>query len=227
MSSLTAKHVEQTSANISAAGYMNPMSKIAVISLYGNEPNTALASISTIIMANQAEMEIFDCQAGRFPRPRKYAGYIVTGGTASPNEAVPWRVRLQAAIPEWAKSRPIFTIGLGFQIMATAYGWPVRPLAEPRDGLFPLTPTPAGSSDSLMVDLGQSTPVFEQRKWAVLPPPAATRSKSVVLAYTSNGGVAAARFTRHAAGTIFHPEARTQGTADTILARFIMGISDQ
>ena len=202
------------------------MSTVAIISLYGNQPNTAVASISTIIMANQAEMEVFDCRAGRFPRPRKYDGYIVTGGVAAPNEAAPWRVRLQAAIPEWAKSKPIFTIGLGFQIMAAAYGWPIRPLDTPRNGIFPLTPTPAGSTDPLMVDLGQSTPVFEQRTWAVLPPPAATRSKSVVLAYTSNGGVAAARFTKHAAGTIFHPEARTTGTADTILARFITGIND-
>ena len=170
-------------------------------------------------------MEIFDCQAGRFPRPRKYDGYIVTSGSAPPNEAAPWRVRLQAAIPEWARSKPLFTIGLGFQIMATAYGWPIRPLENPREGIFPLTPTPAGSTDPLMLDLGQSTPVFEQRQWAVLPPPAATRSKSVVLAYTSNGGVAAARFTKHAAGTIFHPEARTNGTANTILARFITGIN--
>ena len=78
-----------------------------------------------------------------------------------------------------------------------------------------------------MVDLEHSTPVIEQRSWAVLPPPAATHSKSVVLAYTSNGDVAAARFSTHAAGTIFHPEARCEGTADTILARFVMGLSTQ
>ena len=227
MTSRIEKHGRVGTAIVPMAGYKKNMSTIAVISLYGNQPNTALAAISTIVMANQADMEIFNCQAGRFPRPKKYDGYIVTGGMGAPNESVPWRVRLQAAIPEWAKSRPIFGIGLSFQIMAAAYGWPVRPLAQPRDGIFPLTPTPAGSSDPLMVDLGHSTPVFEQRNWAVLPPPAATRSKSVVLAYTSNGGVAAARFNRYAAGTIFHPETRTNGTADTILARFVTGISDQ
>jgi len=200
------------------------MPKIAIINLYGGQPNTALASIMQIVLANQATAESFDCQAGRLPRPRKFDGYIVTGGTASPLEASPWRVRLQAAIPEWAKSRPIFAIGLGFQVMATSYGWPVRPLEASRDGIFPLTPTPAGWEDPIMVDLEQATPVVEKRAWAVLPPPAATGSKSVALAYTSNGDIAAARFTRNAAGTVFHPEARSGGTAGTILARFVTGV---
>ena len=203
------------------------MPRIAIVNLYGNQPNTALAAISQIVMSNQATAEIFDCHAGHFPRPRKFDGYVLTGGSASPNESAPWRVRLQAAIPEWAKSRPIFAIGLGFQLMAAAYGWPVRQLQAERDGTFPVTPTPAGWDDPIMVDLEQATPVVERRHWAVLPPPAATRSKAVVLAYTSKGDVAAARFTRHASGTVFHPEARTSGTAGTVLARFITGVESQ
>jgi GMP synthase-like glutamine amidotransferase len=74
-----------------------------------------------------------------------------------------------------------------------------------------------------MADLENATPVFEQRSWAVLPPPAATRSKAVVLAYTSAGDVGVARFGPNAVGTIFHPEAKTAGTATTVLARFLMG----
>jgi len=200
---------------------------IAIVDLHGGHPTTALASIDNIVLANQGTVEVFDCLAGRFPRPRKFDGYVLTGGSGSPTESAPWRVRLQAAIPEWSKSRPVFAIGLGFQVMAAAYGWPVRPLERPRDGIFPVTPTPAGWEDPLMVDLEHATPVTEQRTWSVLPPPAAIRSKSVVLAYTSNGDVAAARFGPHASGTIFHPEARGEGTAGTILARFVMGLPTQ
>lgn len=201
------------------------MPRIAIVDLHGGHPNTAIASIDNIVLANQSTAEIFDCLAGRFPRPRKFDGYVLTGGSGNPTESAPWRVRLQAAIPEWSKSRPVFGIGLGFQVMAAAYGWPVRPLEAPRDGTYPVTPTPAGWDDPIMVDLEQATPVIEQRQWSVLPPPAATRSQSVVLAYTSNGDVAAARFSPHACGTVFHPEAPCKGTSGTILARFVMGLS--
>jgi len=203
------------------------MPRIAIVDLYGGQANTALDAILRIVLANQATAGTFDCRAGEFPRPRKFDAYIVTGGMASPVEPAPWRVRIQAAIPEWAKSRPIFTIGLGFQIMAASFGWPVRPLAAKRDGIYPVTPTPAGWEDPIMLDLEQATPVFEQRSWAVLPPPAATRSRAVVLAYTSSGDVAAARFTRNAAGTIFHPETQSGGTAGTILARFVTGVESK
>ena len=74
-----------------------------------------------------------------------------------------------------------------------------------------------------MADLENATPVLENRTWAVLPPPAAPRSGTSVLAYTSAGDVAMARFSPKASGCIFHPEAKTSGTASTILARFIMG----
>jgi GMP synthase-like glutamine amidotransferase len=201
------------------------MPSIAIVDLHGGHPNTALSSIDNIVLANQGTVEIFDCLAGRLPRPRKYDGYILSGGSADPTESAPWRVRLQAAIPEWSKSRPLFGIGLGFQVMAAAYGWPVRVMKEPRDGIFPVTPTPAGWEDPIMVDLAHATPVIERRRWAVLPPPAATGSKAVVLAYASNGDVAAARFSPHASGTVFHPEARSEGTAGTILARFVMGLT--
>ena len=203
------------------------MPRIAIVDLYEGHPNTALDAIIRIAVANQATTERFDCFAGHFPRPRKFDGYVVTGGLASPLESAPWRVRLQAAIPEWSKSKPVFTIGLGFQVMSAAFGWPVRRLEQAREGIFPVTPTPAGWTDPIMVDLEQATPVVEQRHWAVLPPPAATRSKAVVLAYTSNGDVAAARFTQHASGTIFHPEAKSDGTASTVLARFITGLQSE
>ena len=74
----------------------------------------------------------------------------------------------------------------------------------------------------LMTDLSNATPVARSGR-AVLPPPAAPRSGTSVLAYTSADDVAVARFSPKAAGCIFHPEAKTQGTASPILIRFIMG----
>jgi len=201
---------------------MVSMSSIAIVDLHGGTPNTAITALSTHAEANRVDIEIFDALAGRFPRPRRFDAYLITGGPGMPNDNSPWRVRVQAAIPEWAKSKPVFAIGLGFQLMAAAYGWPVRPIKTNRDGVFPLTPTPAGWEDPLMKDMENATPVFEHRTWGVLSPPAAPRSGAVVLAYSSAGDVAAARFSKNAAGTIFHPEARLDGTAATLIVRFLI-----
>ncbi len=198
------------------------MPSLAIIDLHGGTPNTAIAALSAHGEANRAQIELFDVLAGKFPRPRRFDGYLITGGPGMPNDNAPWRVRMQAAIPEWAKSRPVFAIGLGFQLMASAYGWPVRPTKTQRDGIFPLTPTPAGWEDPLMKDMENATPVLENRTWGVLSPPAAPRSGAVVLAYSSAGDVAAARFNKNAAGSIFHPEARIEGAASTVIGRFVM-----
>ena len=198
------------------------MPTLAIVNLYGKTPNSALAGLSAHAEANRFDVSIFDAIEGRFPRPRHFDRYVVTGGPGMPNDNAPWRVRVQAAIPEWAKSRPVFAVGLGFQLMASAYGWPVRPAESKRDGIFPITPTPAGWDDPLMQDVTAQTPVMENRTWGVLPPPAAPRSGATVLAYSSTGDVAAARFTPHAAGSIFHPENRVDGTASTIIARFLL-----
>jgi GMP synthase-like glutamine amidotransferase len=203
------------------------MPSVAIVDLHGPVPNTALVAIAAHAEACRAEVSIFDAVGGRFPRPRAHDAYLISGGPGMPNDGAPWRVRVQAAIPEWAKSKPVFAIGLGFQLMAQAYGWPVRPASNRRDGVYPVTPSPAGWSDPLMADLENATPVLEQRTWAVLPPPAAPRSGASVLAYTSAGDVAVARFSPKAAGCIFHPEAKTEGAASTVLARFIMDALDQ
>jgi GMP synthase-like glutamine amidotransferase len=202
------------------------MPAIAIVNLHGAAPNTAIGALSSHIAATRADVEIFDACDGKFPRPRRFDAYIITSGPGFPNAKAPWRVRVQAAVTQWSASKPVFAIGLGFELMAAAYGWPVRPMTEPREGVFPLTPTPAGWSDPFMKDLEQATPVLENRHWAVLPPPAAVRSAAVVLAYSSAGDVAVARFNKYAVGTIFHPEASLEGAASTILARFLMAATD-
>ena len=198
------------------------MSAVAIIDLHGGHPNTSIAALSAHVTANRAELEIFDGVMGRLPPVKHFDAYIITGGPGSPTAPSPWRVRLQAVLPTYAKTRPVFGIGLGFELMAAAYGWPVRPLPDVREGVFPVTPTPAGWNDSVMKDLENATPVFEKRQWGVLSPPAAIRTSAIVLAYSSAGDVAAARFNSHASGTIFHPEAKTTGTANTVVGRFLM-----
>ena len=120
------------------------MSTIALIDLHAGTPNRAIPSLVTHANAAGAEVEVFDGRNGRLPRPGRFAAYLLSGGPGSPVEQAPWRVRLVAAIPEWSKQRPVFGIGLGFQVMAQSYAWPVRLLDTPRKGQFPVTPTPAG-----------------------------------------------------------------------------------
>jgi len=198
------------------------MSAVAIVDLHGGHPNTAVASLSAHVTANRADLEIFDGVTGRLPPVKGFDAYIISGGPDSPTTPSPWRVRLQSVLPTYAKTRPVFGIGLGFELMAAAYGWTVRVLPHARDGVFPLTPTPAGWTDAVMKDLENATPVFEQRTWGVMSPPAAIRTSAIVLAYSSAGDVAAARFNGHAAGTIFHPEARTNGAANTVVSRFLL-----
>ena len=197
------------------------MKEIAIIDLFDGASRTSVAAIEAHAFASRIPVRMFDGIGGRLPKPRTFCAYIVTNGDADPTVAAPWRVRLNAALPDYAKTRPVLGIGLGFTLLAAAFGWPVRAIETARCGTFPVTPTPSGWADPLMKDLANATPVVEHRSWAVLPPPAATRTGASVLAYSSAGDVAAARFTPHAAGTIFEPERATDGAASTVLGHFL------
>ena len=202
------------------------MKEIAIIDLYDGASESSVTAIEAHAFANRMPAQVFDGIGGRLPTPRAFCAYILTNGAADPTEAAPWRVRLHAALPDYAKARPVLGIGLGFTLLAAAFGWPVRAVPSARIGTFPVTPTPAGWADPLMKDLGNATPVIEHRSWAVLPPPAATRTGATVLAYSSAGDVAAARFTPRAAGTIFEPERCIDGAASTVLGHFLRQASE-
>jgi GMP synthase-like glutamine amidotransferase len=181
------------------------MSTVAIIDLHG-QPHAHTQALMALVMAAGVEAEIFDARRGRLPaRP---SAVIITGGPGSPEDRGPWRRRLQAAAAAWAKQVPVLAIGLGFEVLAQAQGWAVRPLDAPRSGWHPLTATAVGTSDPLLMHVPQGSHIFEDRSWGVLPPPAATQSRNVVLAYSSAGDVAAARFGERTVGIIFHPEAR-------------------
>lgn len=171
-----------------------------------------------LAMAAGVEAEIYAARPGRLPaRP---SAVIITGGPGSPEDPSPWRRRLQAASDAWAKKIPVLAIGLGFEVLAQAQGWAVRPLDAPRDGWYPLTLTANGSAHPLLMHAPQRSQIFEQRSWGILPPSAATESRNVVLAYSSAGDVAAARFGARTVGMIFHPEAQG-GPADALPSQLL------
>ena len=181
------------------------MATVAIIDLHG-QPHAHTQVILELVRGTGFEGEIHDPRRGRLPaRP---AAVLITGGPGSPEARGPWRARLQAAAREWAKAVPVLALGLGFEVLAQAQGWAVRRLERPRSGWHPVTPTAVGAADPLVSQVSPGALVFEDRTWGVLPPPAAVSSRNVVLAYSSAGDVAAARFGARTVGMIFHPEAR-------------------
>jgi GMP synthase-like glutamine amidotransferase len=180
------------------------MSTVAIIDLHG-QPHAHTQALHTLIQATGAKAEIYDGRRGRMPS--QPAAVLITGGPGSPEDRGPWRRRIQAAAQAWAQHCTVMAIGLGFEVIAQANGWPVRALKQDRSGWHPITPTAVGMSDPLLINTARGAQVFEHRSWGVLPPPASTASRSVVLAYSSAGDVAAARFGPRMVGLIFHPEA--------------------
>ena len=181
------------------------MPTVAIIDLHG-QPHAHTQALLGLVQGAGASAEIHDALRGRLPA--RADGMIITGGPGTPEDRAPWRKRLQAAAQGWASKVPVVAIGLGFEVLAQSQGWAVRKLETHRTGWHPLTPTAVGAQDPLLARLPRGTHVFEDRSWAVLPPPAATTSRNVVLAFTSAGDVAAARFGERTVGMIFHPEAQ-------------------
>jgi len=181
-----------------------PMSTVAIIDLHG-QPHAHTQALVAQVRACGLAVEIYDARQGRMPA--NPSAVVITGGPGSPEDRGPWRRRLQSAAEAWAKRVPVLAIGLGFEVLAQARGWAVRPLDAHRVGWHPITPTAVGAADPLLAHVPRGTMVFEERDWGVLPPPAATASRNVVLAFTSTGDVAAARFGERTVGIIFHLEA--------------------
>ena len=60
------------------------MSTVAIISLYGNQPNTAVASLSPSSWPTRPRWNLLTAKQAVFRGHAKYDGYIVTGGVAVP-----------------------------------------------------------------------------------------------------------------------------------------------
>jgi hypothetical protein len=198
------------------------MNAIAVVDLHeGRDPDTD--RLVTFIETGGWRVERHDGRSGRLPGGT--GPVVVTGGHGAPDCRGIWRIRLQAAMGEWAQRRPLMAIGLAFPILAAAMRWPVRRLDADRRGWHPVTQTADGLNDPVLSVVPQGASVYEDRPWTVLPPPAATVSAKTVLSYSSAGDVAAARFGPQAIGLAFHPVA-TDGRPPNavpaeILTRFV------
>ncbi len=194
------------------------MNAIALVDLHGSrQPDTD--HLASLIAADGWTVNRHDGRAGRLPTGKEPV--VVIGGPGTPNERGIWRVRLEAAMAQWAMERPLLAVGLGFPILAAAMRWPVRPLDEPRRGWYPLALAAEGLADPVMSAVCQGAHGYEDRPWAVLPPPAATVSRNTVLSYTSVGDIAAARLGRHALGLAFHPGAMQGRPSEAVPAGIV------
>jgi len=194
------------------------MDAVAIVDLHGI-PHHHTDALVALVRGGGWRTAVHDARAGQLPRGP--SPIIITGGPGGPDDRGLWRVRLQAAVVEWASQRPLMAVGLGFSILATAMGWPVRRLNTMRQGWHPVTQTTDGLTDPVLGSVPQGALGYEDRPWAVLPPPAATASRNTVLSFTSAGDVAAARFGAHAVGLAFHPEATVERPHDAVPAAVV------
>ena len=87
------------------------------------------------------------------PDWRAFDGVIAMGGPMSVNDEAehPWLVQEKALVREViAADRPFLGVCLGVQLLASALGGKVRPMAQSEVGLLPVERTEAGRSDPVL-----------------------------------------------------------------------------
>ncbi len=119
-------------------------------------------------------------------------------------ELHPWLIAEKAAIRRWVSEldRPYLGICLGHQLLATALGGAVTPMARPEVGLAPVELTLAGRSDPIFTGLGPTIETFQWHGAEVSRLPAGAE----VLAGNEACAVQAFRLGRRAFGFQYHCE---------------------
>lgn len=181
---------------------------ITVIDLNDGRANQGVAAICQAIRDRHALPRVHDLRVEGCLPAQLGDGVILTGGPGSPTTSAPWRRRLQAALPNIAARVPVLGICLGFQVMASAWGWRLGPLPCPRFGVYHLAR--GTRPDRWLCRLPPGAAVFEQRRWAVWP---AAGARGSLLATSLHGDALAVRFGPLAAGAVFHPEAAARSVA--------------
>ncbi len=138
------------------------------------------------------------------PNVDRYRGLIVLGGpmNVADRHARPHlSVELRAIERMLELGRPVLGICLGAQLLAHVLGAPVRRIARPEIGWYPLHATDAGRRDPVLAPLGAASPVFQWHGCHFEVP-----SSAVHLARTADCEQQAFRYGETAYGFQFHLE---------------------
>jgi GMP synthase (glutamine-hydrolysing) len=151
--------------------------------------------------------ELLHWQAWRDPPPAELASagaVIVLGGLANPDQTheLPWLGREKDELARLVSAgTPVLGICLGAQLLASALGAPVRRLALPEVGWWPVETTTTAASDPVLAALPTRFRAFEWHDYAFDLPPGAT-----LLARSERSPHQAARLAPHAWALQFHLE---------------------
>ncbi|NYZ64165.1 type 1 glutamine amidotransferase [Luteimonas deserti] len=146
----------------------------------------------------------FEREPDAQPSVDRYRGLIVLGGpmNVEDRDARPHlTTELRAIERMLALGRPVLGICLGAQLLAHVLGAPVRRIARPEIGWYPLHATAHGLRDPVLAPLGASTPVFQWHGRHFEVP-----SSAVHLARTDGCEQQAFRYGDNAYGFQFHLE---------------------
>ena len=146
----------------------------------------------------------FEREPEALPSVERYRGLVVLGGPMNVEErdARPHLLTELRAIERMLElGRPVLGICLGAQLLAHVLGAPVKRIARPEIGWYPLHATDAGKEDPVFAPLGTASPVFQWHGRHFEVP-----STAVHLARTESCEQQAFRYGDNAYGFQFHLE---------------------
>ncbi|MCD9028634.1 gamma-glutamyl-gamma-aminobutyrate hydrolase family protein [Luteimonas sp. BDR2-5] len=146
----------------------------------------------------------FEREPDAQPNVDRYRGLIVLGGPMNVEEQhvrPHLRTELRAIERMLQQGKPVLGICLGAQLLAHVLGAPVRRIARPEIGWYPLRTTDAGRSDRILGPIGSDAAVFQWHGRHFQIPETATH-----LAWTEHCEQQAFRWGDNAYGFQFHLE---------------------
>ncbi|MGQ0836398.1 MAG: glutamine amidotransferase-related protein [Gammaproteobacteria bacterium] len=180
------------------------MRKLLVLQHVPNEPLGVLDPL-----LRTARLRIRYVNFARDPHAKvdmgRYAGLVVLGGPMNVDESDRYpHLNHELEVIRAALEREVPTLGicLGAQLLAAALGARVHPNPVREIGWYPLTFSPAASSDPLFRHLTAETPVFQWHAYTFSEP-----SGTVHLASSASCANQAFRYEDFAYGLQFHLEA--------------------
>jgi GMP synthase (glutamine-hydrolysing) len=156
------------------ADTISPMQVVAV----HQEEKSSLDSLEPPVHERGHELVHWHAWRDEAPPELASAGaVIVLGGLANPDQTdeLPWLAREHAALRSVVGSNtPVLGICLGAQMLASALGAPVRRLALPEIGWWPIEANATAASDPVLQALPRRFQAFEWHDYAFDLPPGAS-----------------------------------------------------